>query len=1010
MYKSFWYFTVLSFLVYNIVLLISEEQDVTFQLESFDKSYKSIKFLSCLNLDYIFNENEPEVDLSSLNVSVIKFLSKESSFNESDRLEQAKEQISLRKFVLFKNKFCLIFNSQFDPNYFALYLEGISYNYAINIETFEHSGFSYPLKVLEIVLIKNKEFSNLKCSHSSNKFICFNECIKKYQKLAHYYYKDDEKVNLRLKHNKSDKLILKNEKKCIRKCQKTESCTMTYYSAKLYGETTVKTFVAYPSITKLDFLIQLFGMTFLFINNSLFSLLYKFVKLMRQKISRLNGHPFILKIIIFLCNLILLLSLYYHMIANHVEKIDEPVTKEISSLIEPRESLNLVFCLQFEEIDINNKSANYSMFDYEKETNYYFEKKNLIEFYLDFLNQKVKFKLFKPKVFFTSSLRCFQLELFSELSNFENALFYLKLNIISKESLAIFHLLSEDKVFHSESFRLDSRYTYTKMIIKRSGLRVKPRCIDYKKFYRYCSNRIDCLDYCMSRKALKQFKAACWDSFVNKDHFKHEEWIKLNYVHCKTSFFDQFKKECEKEFKDVDCIEYKFINSAQIRNLNDYKGHSLDFYYTAINMVEEEVSFSRLCFDLLNLELILFALNLHKIIRQIFYRLNISLKAQSFAIHFICLIGLTYHLIHLFDKIINNDLVSSQYYEILDRVSMQESFFCLEFHRNLINENYKLNYNYLDKITKDINEEMIFDKIEYLNKNNEWISLDHRSNYSNKDLKIDKQYFLNKKCFRLKLNIVYERTELNDENQKNKVLKITFDKTYIYTINRPVYFLTKIPKSMYFSKLTKLIFKDDLNQTFVSKISQSVLEVNQFDKFNLIKNPFQLLLNVADNLNDLNRYLYKLESKLKREYKLRTLKLPVGKSDLEIDEDIFDQYLMETQNANNHQLFSSNFKKSFIINNLDQSPVFDCSAPDFHLSLTFFKPITLTTNEDNFVKIILIIMNALSFWLSFNILDLYIYIHKAKIVFSWTFKFILQLEIFLKKAAFAETETRSFLN
>lgn len=257
----------------------------------------------------------------------------------------------------------------------------------------------------------------------------------------------------------------------------------------------------------------------------------------------------------------------------------------------------------------------------------------------------------------------------------------------------------------------------------------------------------------------------------------------------------------------------------------------IDLYYNMISRLEEKPSFLKLLLDILNIQSILFNLNIFKLITIIF---SIKLKRSLIyllIIYFFYYFGFILHSYFIFKEIIFNKLVCSQFYEKSKSVDFSEIIFCVNFNQELIDENYKLTFNYLDKITNKINIRLIFQKIDYLNPNNEWSSYfgNQSFNYdkfNEEKLIIDTFYFLGKKCFKLSINtinLMYNQTQLHFLEKKD-MLKILFNKSFSKSEDL-IYFLTK--NTMQFSKI--LNFEFPLRSLI--KIRQSRFFIGYNDKF-----------------------------------------------------------------------------------------------------------------------------------------------------------------------------------
>ena len=320
-------------------------------------------------------------------------------------------------------------------------------------------------------------------------------------------------------------------------------------------------------------------------------------------------------------------------------------------------------------------------------------------------------------------------------------------------------------------------------------------------------------------------------------------------------------------------------------------------------------------------------------------------------------------LFFLFNEILNGDLIHLVYYSFENSLKVSEIIFCINLDLKT-DQNHKLTESYLNEATRDLRIETVFKNITYLNKSNDWITLD--SNFTNSELKVETFYFLDKKCFKIKQDIKYGRDQFYLLDNK-EVLKVNFN--YKYELS--AYFFTKIDKKLQFSKIEKLNFGI---WTYTS--NQEITELNYNDKFSwinqIIKNPF-LLLQDNDNLNDANFYLLNLIRKFDVDYNLRTLIIPPEKEYLnnEINDDLFKEYLK--QNIDFDSPANSRTVRLFITTNIKVEQF----GPDFKFELNFIKSVITYTYKISFSKVILNLLNVLSLWSKLCILDLHVYIYYA---------------------------------
>ena len=410
--------------------------------------------------------------------------------------------------------------------------------------------------------------------------------------------------------------------------------------------------------------------------------------------------------------------------------------------------------------------------------------------------------------------------------------------------------------------------------------------------------------------------------------------------------------------------------------------------------------------DILNVQSVLFGQNVFNLLMMVYYLLKIKLKVKGskyylFLIYLICLSGSIFHTFFILDQVANGKLIYFVYYNIETSMKMPEIIFCFDFDlsQRRINKNYKLTENYLDELSKEIEIESVFEKVEYLNnKSNEWISLE-TPNFTNSEFKIEIFYFLDKKCFKIQQDMEYDRAQFNLLENKN-VVKINFNRTFTHKKGLNIYFFTKISNTIQFSQLTNLVLfflSDHYNHyRYIYFVNQKIVE-QEYSLFNLVQNPFSLY-----DKNDENSYFINLINDFEQNKKLRSLNLPLErkKSNKEIDDDLFEQHYKQIENMHQKSTKNLNSQKLFITNNVRRK-FYDYfyPDPDFRFELNFVKNRILITNEDNFFKLILNLLNVLSQWADLCILDLYVYVyyayHKTVFIFTTFHRMLIRIHTFL---------------
>ena len=244
---------------------------------------------------------------------------------------------------------------------------------------------------------------------------------------------------------------------------------------------------------------------------------------------------------------------------------------------------------------------------------------------------------------------------------------------------------------------------------------------------------------------MEKFKNISIFSAIDKNDFTSDQWS-ISYLNSKSSI-SKFEKECKKIFQNG-CSEIEFENSFQTYNWssNPIK-FKIDLYFSLINEIEEEISKYKLLLDFINVASILFGLNIFKL-STFFSLIKIRFKIHSFLLFFSLLIASMYHSFHIVNEIVNGELTQSQHYQQETLNKMPAIIFCLNYDQTRIDKNQNLTGRHLEALTSDIKVEMLFKKIEYLNRSNSWIEL--KSSFVNHEFRIETFYFLNKKCFKIR--------------------------------------------------------------------------------------------------------------------------------------------------------------------------------------------------------------------------------------------------------------------
>ena len=852
------------------------------------------------------------------------------------------------------------------------------------------------------IIVINKENSNFLKYYFKLK--CLNQCYKRKNRLSKYIFNSNETgiIKIVFEYNST---IKKDEYNCSNE-YKRNGCKLVHFENRGINEPENKISEATFLVSDFDYYTQFIRLICSIVNISSYQLIPKLILYINLKTEKIKKRIKKLKIIkkmkiikkvgivkikieryLNLTNtMILLISLAYFLyystreIKERNNRIKNPKEYESETCLVEPEMLNLVVCTVFKEV-----------------TEEHYRRKTLFEL------EKATERSFRDTI-----SRCFQIEIYPHEPKYESQLGSSKLRIKFKHDDYELYLMSTDKNFNSESYEIDGKSSFIKKIEKRLKSNEKESCLDYKEAYSYCNSKQNCIDRCLSVKFVERYKNASFNAVINKEHFTVDQWNN-SFINCSVNY-SKINEECKKEFQKKNCNEIVFKINSEV-NKAENKIKEIELYYNEIRKEDLEPSIYKLVTDILNVQSILLGQNAFILLMMIYCLLKTKLKVKGskyylFLIYLICLFGSIYHTYFILDQVANGELLYFGFHNIEASMSMFEIIFCFDLSHRRINKNYKLTENYLDELSKEIKIESVFEKVEYLNnKSSKWFSL-KTPDFTNSKFKIETFYFLDKKCFKIQQDMEYNRDQLNLLRIKD-VLKIHFNRTFTHQENLNIYFFTKISNTMQFSRITNLVFfkSDSRKDKFLNKSNRLIYVINQksseqkYSLFNLNQNPFSFY----EKKDDENSYFINLINDFEQNKKLRTLKLPLERiaSNKEIDDDLFEQHYKQIENMDHKSTKNLNSQKLFITNNVKIKKTDTYSDLDFRFELNFVKNRILITNEDNFFKLILNLLNVLSLWTDLCILDLYVYVYyvycKTVFIFITFHRILIRIHTFLFK-------------
>ena len=985
-----WYFGPLLFFILSLSTLIEERYEVTYESDENKSESKLFDRLVCTPLKEIeIYSNRSEINLHELKNELYKYLNR-SMFLDEENKDQFEwsvlNQIKRNNYLIARGQFCFYMINKNDHIHFDRFQHLKNQkDFAIDWDTYYMCKI-FQSYVYDILIVFNKAYPYSNCAENYSKFECLNKCFKKKNRLSKYWYSGSETDGIiKLNYDNNNQTLKENEGECFKEC-KRDDCKLFYIFPIRKLSIDFKFIKASPLIPPFDYWAQLIGLFFLFTNTCFYQIYTQLVNKINLKVKKPKHRRYMT--IARYSTLVLvglgLLALFIVKVINFEKS--NPISRITTYKSIESNSFSIVIC-----VDVKT-GRNVKLLTLEKKTIEVFNK-SFKAIHYEFENKKRKVVDFtlSQKIIFNLNSRCFHLVPHWREIRYQSLFSTSKLIVEFKHRNYLLYLIPDDQNFNSESYQNSLSFNYIKKITRRSKLK---NCINYWELNSNFRNRWDSVDRCVSRKYINRTGKISFHSIIDRDHFTDDEWKRAYLDDWNRELYEEIYKECENEIKEEDCYEVKFEHVYKKNPTDNRYIQEIELYPEVKCVIDQDPSIYKLILDMLNILSILFGLNVFQLFHLTYLLTKIKFKGFLIFIYLLCSFGLTYHIFYILNEAINEELIYSQYYEVFESTKMAENIFCFEFSQNMIDKNHKSTGNYLNEITNEMRAETVFEKISYLSKSNEWITLNSTSNYTTDEFKVEIFFFINKKCFKLKQEVEYGQKQLYFEDQK-EVLQIYLKSSFIHQEQRVTHLMSRAENTMQFTR-NDLDFKF-IFMRYTYSIYQELFELTHDDKFNFIKNPLSLLYGEND-VNDADRYLKRLTN-FKRG--LSTLNLPLEEEAFndEIDDDLFEQYYLQVQNITDQQTpTNSNYKRIFATNYFERLH-FVTFKPDISLHLIPIKKRVTITNSDNFTKLTLSLLNAFSIWFGLGVLDLHVYFHslfhKIKYTLIFFYRLILDFERFI---------------
>lgn len=1031
-----WYCLCTLFCVYILCIVWHEQYEVTYRL---DYERPMMRFLSCVPLNQIY-AGQPAIDLDQMRVDLYEHLLKmrfNSAHQDSnDFIRNATESIN---YLILLDSLCFVCENNYELNLASLFFNYVNVKmFAFDVVSFDLIKMDKPFDMVTHLIVIHEDHPFSACrDRAYSRFHCLNDCFKSKNRLAKYYYSGDETgepVLLNYQDDLSDypgenRSIMVQEKGCFKQC-KTDACRLSHFvlsNHEIYTLKTAKrtvylksrTFQAHRIIDRSNFWLQQIGLVCLLVGCSVRQLSFKLAKavntIIRQKHPIRQENPIrrktptgrdyvflkgpircpikmpFLKVTILMVCLFCSAYLYTQMILDYKARQSKPVRKEITMRLMQPETVHLIVCVHFRDI-LPGKGLSYldGLTLSQLETLTELKSSDLVEaISLNYQNKltPAHWRLVNTSTIFRFKERCYKLEIYPVFSEprYQMVLSISKLSVKLKKSAALF-LLVQNEQFSLDSYFLQLVYNFYKVEIKRS----EPKCVHYEQLYSRlypnCNSRKSCIDTCINRLSVKTHgRLTSWILrwVAHKNHFSESEWKRLTVKHDFADY-KNLRTVCEEEIvNNASCNEVRFEQGTEI-DYDSSERFNIELYYEVIRLIEEVPCWSLITLDILNVQTIFYGLNVLTILRMLhcfartkFKLTNARLANRLALIFLLCLTGFACHTLNILSQTLNDDLTYSQHYQIADVKRMPTIVLCYNY--PLIDRKRRLTGRYLNELTSNLRPDTVFRNISYLDEQSEWITLE--SNFKGRNFEIETFFFLSRKCFGLKLNLSYRNDQFYFSFDR-MVLKVYFNHSFLAGNLMTTFFMTEVPGSIFFSRVSSLHFPQQKLSKVFSIIHSSIF-LRYDDKFNtirhLIRSPLSLL-HGQNNLHDARAYLSGLLKGFRLANPKRvTLNLPVteGLFDYEIDDEAFERYFSEVQNVTDHRTpANSNYEREFVVNTLSQRLKITADHPlegsHFAFGLNYLAKVIVATNEQSYSSLILSLLNVLSIWFGLGVLDLHV--------------------------------------
>lgn len=1035
---KFWYFASLIFLIFNLIKLKEDSRRVRFYTRVFENNNYSYSFCIPIwhlvsKSIFFYNQTYPPKTLidtvSSLYLNGSeKIINLQQSYIyhhhiclefDPNMFYELLPKINKLEFKIFLRHSLDYIPYFFDNAY--KHNPNFTQSFNLQVSTFQVSYKEHPFFTN---CTRFKVYEGIKRPYY--RLSCLLRCHKSKLNHALFHYEYNENVNIHI-----FDLKFKSSRECEEFCGGKYDCysffQFSHIKVKKRKEqlTTPKIeldatyFDGYALISGISYYLQLCNLVLLIFNQNISQLILYLIIGFESQIKTLKIKLLIrtllpkIRILIFLSCILsmhVVASFFYEQYKRYEFKV-----KGYTSATNEFRNFTLIICIPIQisylnrlgfseniNVSIQNEHLfmNESFLEIEKKTdNLYYESIEKVYLLKGSMKYDIKIKLinqtaFKKEKFIIRTDNDEKIKLFSRCFTID---LHIKEDFFTKE-LAFTELIFELKHPYFRSFNLDykrklnSNHKFSKLVSKFYFREIrflqspyKSNCKDYPESNLNCCSKWRCINKKYNQLFLDNYSSISTNSVIYKFDF---EFRNLSNVYFTYKEDESIKNKAIELYPNRDCLEFYFIEELEqeemLKNSSNMMVVEL-YFFKEFRYEAKDMTWLNLCLTIFNFESLVLGFNMGNLVNLIMNLLRSKFNRKildfiKFNLKMICFLLFIIHSCYLINETIN-DLEKTSYFEKNEEIKLEPFIICFEFNISDADENRMLTIEYLDELTSHINIDNIFDKITLFNETLDQFEVSFKNlHLIEHKLKWFYFYAHSLKCFEfIPTGFIGFREENLFHFNELFFIKIYLNPVIYERFEHRVFRIFIAIFDINSKKLDRLAayFMKEKSRTKVSlKIVPNKLQIVYHDKFYFFRNPLALF-SCGKMADTTSVYHEKLKKNFVEATNFSTQLLPLYQSNtnLEIRDDLLIQYYNQIQKElDEYQLINPNYDSTYYNINPMSSFVSKDSAELIFLP-TFIRIKQLISNKYNFSELIINILNPLSLWLAFSILDLSIFVY-----------------------------------